>query len=95
MRVTRLENGPPVGYPVQMRISGEHIERVQAIARQVEAKRTEQGGAAGDRPGACPRAGREQCPGQPVPVQFTGRAIGERVPRRQPPDRDAAARPGR
>lgn len=38
MRVTRLENGPPVGYPVQMRISGEHIEQVQAIARQVEAK---------------------------------------------------------
>ncbi|EKT4089249.1 efflux RND transporter permease subunit [Stenotrophomonas maltophilia] len=38
MRVTRLENGPPVGYPVQMRISGEHIEKVQAIARQVEAK---------------------------------------------------------
>ena len=37
MRVTRLENGPPVGYPVQMRISGEHIEKVQAIARQVEA----------------------------------------------------------
>ncbi|WP_459048099.1 efflux RND transporter permease subunit [Stenotrophomonas sp. PSU_St99] len=38
MRVTRLENGPPVGYPVQMRISGEHIEKVQSIARQVEAK---------------------------------------------------------
>ncbi|OBU67086.1 efflux RND transporter permease subunit [Stenotrophomonas maltophilia] len=38
MRVTRLENGPPVGYPVQMRISGEHVEKVQAIARQVEAK---------------------------------------------------------
>jgi len=38
MRVTRLENGPPVGYPVQMRISGEHIAQVQAIARQVEAK---------------------------------------------------------
>jgi multidrug efflux pump len=38
MRVTRLENGPPVGYPVQMRISGEHVEQVQAIARQVEAK---------------------------------------------------------
>jgi len=38
MRVTRLENGPPVGYPVQMRISGEHIEKVQAIAHQVEAK---------------------------------------------------------
>ncbi|WP_312325395.1 efflux RND transporter permease subunit [Stenotrophomonas sp.] len=38
MRVTRLENGPPVGYPVQMRVSGEHIEQVQAIARKVEAK---------------------------------------------------------
>jgi len=38
LRVTRLENGPPVGYPVQFRVSGEHIERVQAIARQVEAK---------------------------------------------------------
>ena len=34
MRVTRTENGPPVGYPVQMRISGEHIEKVQAIARR-------------------------------------------------------------
>jgi len=37
-RVTRLENGPPVGYPVQFRVSGEHIERVQAIARQVAEK---------------------------------------------------------
>lgn len=37
-RVTRLENGPPVGYPVQFRISGEHIDRVQAIAQQVAAK---------------------------------------------------------
>ena len=34
-RVTRLENGPPVGYPIQMRISGEHIDRVQALAQQV------------------------------------------------------------
>jgi len=25
-RVTRLENGPPVGYPVQLRVSGEHID---------------------------------------------------------------------
>ncbi|WP_147653176.1 efflux RND transporter permease subunit [Vulcaniibacterium gelatinicum] len=38
LRVTRLENGPPVGYPVQFRVSGEHIDRVRAIARQVEAK---------------------------------------------------------
>ena len=37
-RVTRLENGPPVGYPVQFRVSGEHVERVQAIARQVADK---------------------------------------------------------
>ena len=38
LRVTRLENGPPVGYPVQFRISGEHPERVQALARQVADK---------------------------------------------------------
>lgn len=38
LRVTRLENGPPVGYPVQFRVSGEHIDRVQAIAREVAAK---------------------------------------------------------
>ena len=35
VRVVRLENGPPVGFPIQFRISGEHIEQVQAIARQV------------------------------------------------------------
>ncbi len=34
-RVTRLENGPPVGYPIQFRIAGEHIDRVQALAHQV------------------------------------------------------------
>ncbi|GAA5082095.1 efflux RND transporter permease subunit [Lysobacter panacisoli] len=38
MRVTRLENGPPVGYPVQFRVSGEHIDRVRAIAYQVQKK---------------------------------------------------------
>jgi multidrug efflux pump len=37
-RVTRLENGPPVGYPVQFRVSGEHIDEVRALARQVAAK---------------------------------------------------------
>lgn len=37
-RVSRLENGPPVGYPVQFRISGEHLDRVQETARQVAAK---------------------------------------------------------
>ncbi|MGJ4729034.1 efflux RND transporter permease subunit [Luteimonas sp. SDU101] len=35
LRVTRLENGPPVGYPVQFRVSGEHVERVRALAAQV------------------------------------------------------------
>ncbi|HDS1736168.1 MULTISPECIES: efflux RND transporter permease subunit [Pseudomonas] len=34
-RVTRLENGPPVGYPVQFRVTGEHIDKVRALARQV------------------------------------------------------------
>ncbi len=37
-RVTRLENGPPVGYPVQFRVSGEHIEQVRALAREVAAR---------------------------------------------------------
>jgi len=37
-RVTRLENGPPVGYPVQFRVSGEHIDEVRALARKVAAK---------------------------------------------------------
>ncbi|QIL90023.1 MMPL family transporter [Microbulbifer sp. SH-1] len=34
-RVSRLENGPPVGYPVQFRVSGEHIPEVRRIAREV------------------------------------------------------------
>jgi multidrug efflux pump len=37
-RVTRLENGPPVGYPIQLRVSGEDIGQVQAIARRVADK---------------------------------------------------------
>jgi len=37
-RVARLENGPPVGYPVQLRVSGENIQDVRKIAREVAAK---------------------------------------------------------
>ena len=37
-RVTRLENGPPVGYPVQLRVSGEHIDEVRRLARAVQEK---------------------------------------------------------
>jgi multidrug efflux pump len=37
-RVTRLENGPPVGYPVQFRVTGEDIAQVRALARKVAAK---------------------------------------------------------
>ncbi|WP_439887807.1 efflux RND transporter permease subunit [Pseudomonas sp. MBLB4123] len=37
-RISRLENGPPVGYPVQFRVSGEHIDEVRALARQVADK---------------------------------------------------------
>ena len=40
-RVTRLENGPPVGYPVQFRVSGEHIDQVRALAREVAARARE------------------------------------------------------
>ncbi len=35
--VVRLENGPPVGYPVQFRVSGPDVERVRLIADQVSA----------------------------------------------------------
>lgn len=34
-RVTRLENGPPVGFPVQFRVSGDNLATVRAIAAQV------------------------------------------------------------
>ena len=34
-RVLRLENGPPVGYPVQFRVSGADIPTVRRIAREV------------------------------------------------------------
>lgn len=34
-RVTRLENGPPVGFPIQFRVSGEHVPTVRKIAREI------------------------------------------------------------
>ena len=36
-RVNRLENGPPVGYPVQFRVVGEDKQRIRAIAKDVAA----------------------------------------------------------
>lgn len=36
-RVNRLENGPPVGYPVQFRVFGPDNAKVQAVADQVTA----------------------------------------------------------
>ncbi len=72
MRVTRLENGPPVGYPVQFRISGEDIAHGTGAGppgggqgarkpargqRQPRLERAEQGGAADHRPGSCACAG--------------------------------------
>jgi multidrug efflux pump subunit AcrB len=36
-RLSRLENGPPVGYPVQLRVSGDDIATVRKIAEQVAA----------------------------------------------------------
>ncbi len=36
-RVLRLENGPPVGYPVQFRVAGEDLVRVRALAEEVAA----------------------------------------------------------
>ncbi len=34
-RVSRLENGPPIGYPVQFRVQGEDVEQVRVIAAKV------------------------------------------------------------
>jgi multidrug efflux pump len=34
-RISRLENGPPVGFPIQYRVSGEDIEKVRAYATEV------------------------------------------------------------
>ena len=37
-RLTRLENGPPTGYPVQFRVTGDDIATVRRIADQVAAR---------------------------------------------------------
>jgi multidrug efflux pump len=37
-RVLRLENGPPVGFPIQFRVSGEHVDEVRRIANEVAAR---------------------------------------------------------
>ena len=37
VRVVRLENGPPIGYPVQFRVMGEDIAEVRSIAERVAA----------------------------------------------------------
>ncbi|MBW8366771.1 MAG: efflux RND transporter permease subunit [Arenimonas sp.] len=37
-RVSRLENGPPVGFPIQFRISGEHTDEVRRLAYLVAEK---------------------------------------------------------
>ncbi|MFO1397186.1 MAG: efflux RND transporter permease subunit [Burkholderiales bacterium] len=34
-RISRLENGPPVGFPVQFRVSGDNADNVRTIAREV------------------------------------------------------------
>jgi multidrug efflux pump len=36
-RISRLESGPPVGYPVQFRVNGDDIATVRGIAEQVAA----------------------------------------------------------
>ncbi|ARP93196.1 efflux RND transporter permease subunit [Bordetella genomosp. 13] len=37
-RLSRLENGPPVGFPVQFRVSGDHIGTVRGIAEKLAAE---------------------------------------------------------
>ena len=38
VRLSRLENGPPVGYPVQIRLSGPEFDQLYKIADQVETR---------------------------------------------------------
>lgn len=40
-RVLRLENGPPVGYPVQFRVSGDDLWELRGLAEQVALKMRE------------------------------------------------------
>src|SRR5258708_38932928 len=40
-RVNRLENGPPVGFPVQFRVVGEDKDKIRAIANEVARARRE------------------------------------------------------
>lgn len=35
VRVVRLENGPPIGYPVQFRVMGENLTKLREISEQV------------------------------------------------------------
>ncbi len=37
-RVARLENGPPVGFPIQFRVSGEHVDVVRKLGHEVAAQ---------------------------------------------------------
>ncbi|BBI98825.1 resistance-nodulation-cell division (RND) efflux transporter [Ferrigenium kumadai] len=37
LRVVRLENGPPIGYPVQFRVMGDDLGKIREIAEQVAA----------------------------------------------------------
>ncbi|WP_438893524.1 hypothetical protein, partial [Bacillus cereus group sp. BC2] len=37
-RVARLENGPPVGFPIKFRVSGDDIATVRGIAEKVADK---------------------------------------------------------
>ena len=37
VRVVRLENGPPIGYPVQFRVMGEDLTRLREMSEQVAA----------------------------------------------------------
>jgi multidrug efflux pump len=45
-RLSRLENGPPVGYPVQFRVSGDDLPTVRGIAEKVFAEMSADSGTA-------------------------------------------------
>jgi multidrug efflux pump len=107
LRVVRLENGPPVGYPVQFRVLGEDLaalrDNAEGIAavmrgtsqpaqRQFRLERQGQVGARRNRPGAGPGAGRFQ-PGRGADAAgLAGGRHGDPVSRERPVDRRGLAR---
>ncbi len=105
-RVLRLENGPPVGFPVQFRVSGEDLGKLRGIAEQVadgDARRSGhreravrlgravQGDPSRDRSGQGARTRRLVAGPRGVPQRRAGRPVGHLLSGEGPAGRSAPA----